>query len=113
MRSGSVLGTSILALLLGTRLANAQHGQKIAKVIPTGRSTMFTNKNMHTKLLGARQGRYDAQALNSDTNTTNQFRGLSTAGILRATARSEKVRAGTALCPARHLATAARTRLAT
>ena len=28
MRSGAVLGTSILALLLGTTLANAQHGQR-------------------------------------------------------------------------------------
>jgi hypothetical protein len=52
-------------------------------MIPTDKSTVFTNKNVHTKLLRS-TAKVDMtrMALNRDTNTTNQFRGLSTTDIL-------------------------------
>jgi hypothetical protein len=56
--------------------------RKIAKMISTDKITVFTNKNTHTKLLrSTAKADMTRTALNSDTNTTNQFRGLTTAGI--------------------------------
>ena len=92
MRSGTALGTSILALLLGTTVASAQHGQRDHEDDHRARGQRSPTG---TRTASSKHDRDDARGQNSGTNTMDVMRfreserGGHANGQLREVRRSE------------------------